>query len=101
MSEKVSSHKLDRKCDGCGKEVQFEMVNTPDEMITEMLKWFVIGRHVVNPQTDQLVPVMAQACSLPCITTISLKLAQLPSNPADEIDLEALQQAQSDGEVTN
>lgn len=101
MSEKVSSHKIDRTCDGCGKHVEFEMVNTPEDMVSEMLQWFVVGRHVIDPRTDQLVPIMVQACSLPCITPAALKVAQIPANPPDDIDLAALQQAQADGDVTN
>lgn len=93
MSEQVISQKLKRICDGCGKEFVYEMVDTPDEVITEMTQWIVLARQVADSKTGRFIGLKGQACSLPCVNLAALKLAQVPSNMPDDIDLSGLRMA--------
>lgn len=100
MSQEVISQVVERTCEGCGKKVKFEMVNPTDDAVTEMTEWFTVVREIADSATGRFVKIMVQACSLPCITAAALKLAQVPSNTPDDIDLAALQQ-QTQHEPTN
>lgn len=99
MSQEVVSQIVERTCEGCGKKVKFEMVNPTDNAVTEMTEWFTIVREVADSATGRFHKLMVQSCSMPCIVTAALKLAQVPSNTPDDIDLSALRQ--STDEVTN
>lgn len=101
MSQTVVSQIAERTCEGCEKKVRFEMVDPLDEKITEMTEWFTIIREIYDAQTGRFIKLMVHACSLPCIAAAGLKLATVPSNTADNIDLAALQQQHADGGITN
>ena len=89
MSQIVVSQKVERTCEGCDKKVVFEMVNPMDDEVTEMTQWFTIVREIADAD-GRFHKLMVQACSLPCIAAAALKLAQVPSNPPDDINLAAL-----------
>ena len=90
MSEAMVSQKMKRGCDGCGKEVEWELVGATEQAINEMQDWYLITRAIV--MDGRFTKVQANACSLPCVPAAAIKLA-LPSpanEPEDNIDLASL-----------
>ena len=95
MSEAMVSQKMKRGCDGCGKEVEWELVGATEQAINEMQDWYLVIRNVILPDETgrpRFTKVQSNACSLPCVPAAAIKLA-LPSpanEPEDNIDLASL-----------
>lgn len=96
MSQTVISQKVQRICEGCGKVVEFEMVNPTDDAVTDMTMWFTVVREIADSQTGRFHKLMVQACSMPCVGPAALKLAVVPSNTPDDIDLSTLRSGDID-----
>lgn len=73
MSEYMSSQKMTRVCDACGKTQEWELVGAAEQSLMEMQEWYMIVRKVfVNGRPDS---ISANACSLPCVPAAAVKLA--------------------------
>jgi hypothetical protein len=94
MSQRTISTKIERTCEGCGRVVVDEMIEqkTP-EQIEDMTRWLTVIREVYDIQHDQWHKMMVQACSLTCAVTAGAKLFDIKQEPEEELDLEALRQA--------
>ncbi len=93
MSQEVTSQKIKRTCDGCGAQVEWEMVGLTEETVKQMEAWYTIIREVF--MNGSFVKMMVQCCGLSCIPVGAVKLALPPQQdePADNIDLASLRAA--------
>jgi hypothetical protein len=92
MSQRELSRsiRIERTCEGCGKKVEFEVINTTPAERAEMEKWHTIIREAWVPEEEGWTKLMVQACSIPCLELAALKMQLLPEEPADSIDLGSL-----------
>lgn len=91
MAQQLTSHKIKRTCDGCGKEQEFELVGASPESIREMTGWYSVVREVFDGAEFQ--KLIVQACGLECVPAAAAKLALPPPTPDDPpIRLADLQQ---------
>lgn len=90
MSQECVSQKIKRTCEGCGTQVEWEIVGLTAETAKQMEAWYTVIREVF--MDGQPVKMMVQACSLPCVPVAAVKLAMPPQQeePADNIDLASL-----------
>ena len=90
MAEIMSSQKMKRTCDACGKEQEWELIGVQEMALLEMQEWYLVTRAVIL--NGNFEKINANACSLPCVPAVAVKLA-LPGaaeEPADNIDLASL-----------
>jgi hypothetical protein len=80
MSEQVISQKVQRICDGCGKEHTYELIGAEQDQIIEMATWYVIEHKVTDYAAGQFIQMKVQACSLACVPTAATKIAILPAD---------------------
>jgi hypothetical protein len=94
MAQEISSHKVKRTCDACGKEREFEFIRASKETIEEMTGWYSIVREVFDGMEFQ--KMIVQACCLECVPAAAVKLALPPPTPEDPpINLADLQQSKN------
>lgn len=92
MSKQVVSQQMEMTCDACGETKKWELVGADQNLtlLEEMQEWYTVSHKVIDPRTGQLTQLMGDACSLPCVPPVAVKLA-VPAPPiSDGIDLESL-----------
>ena len=91
MSQEMISQKIKRTCDACGKTAEWDLIGLQPETIRELQDWYTVIREVwFNGRFEK---IMVQTCSLECVPAGAIKLAlpKVQEEPADNIDLAALQ----------
>ena len=92
MSQRELSRsiRIERTCEGCGKKLEFEAITPTVLEREEMTKWHTVIREEWIPEEGGWVKLMVQVCGISCLERGALKMAVLPEEPADGIDLESL-----------
>jgi hypothetical protein len=92
MSKLIISQKMEMTCEACGEKKEWELVGADNNpaILQEMQAWFIVGRKIVDPRTGQLTQLGGDACSIPCVAVLAVKLAVPPEEPAETIDLASL-----------
>ena len=93
MSKEVISHKMQQKCDGCGKIHEWELVGADRDplILTQMQEWFTLERKAII--RGEMRQIITHACSVDCTSVAALKMLVPPEpvdEPTDQIDLASL-----------
>ena len=90
MSQEMTSQKIRRTCDACGKTAEWELLGLQEETVKDMQNWYTVIREVWFDGHWEKIAV--QVCSLECVPAGAIKLAlpKVQEEPADNIDLASL-----------
>jgi hypothetical protein len=96
MSQAITSHVIERECQGCGKKRKFEMVGLAENEAEhiEASSWLTIIRETTQPDGQGgFAKMVVHACNPLCTVKAATRLFQMPSmdeEAADNIDLSKL-----------
>lgn len=90
MSKNVISQKVKYICEGCKKEVTYELVDATDDTVYELQNWRTVIREILHD--GQWVQLRVGACSRECLATADavLKIPDPRTSTDGIIDMNSL-----------
>lgn len=89
MSQAITSHIIERSCEGCGKKRKFDMVGLAEREAEhiEAASWLTIIRETTQPDGQGgFAKMVVHACNPLCSQKAATRLFQMPSAEDEEVD---------------